>query len=239
MVFLDSSKKNTDLSLNIYSLFSPNAKNAWQDAIAHTKKRKEQIGVESIFLSLLKKPSVTKLMARLKVDPSSAEIFLKNYLRLQPTSGSETIKKLPFEAFSLAVKLSNPKIGSLMLLGALLKIIPQDNILQAIFTNIGLTLENLEIYMAWVLNLKYEFPKNSNAQKLLYCCRQSQGLEEHFGYFFELPAIETAVKFSSKITLKDLEHKKALQLLVKAAGLAKSKGLKSISQSLVIQAMEK
>jgi hypothetical protein len=221
---------------DLYRLFSDSAKQAWTDAYNCAQKRKNELGLEDIFLALLKRPSVKNLMCRLKVSTDDAEIFLKNYLKLQAASGMEPVRKIPFEAFLLAAELRNHKIGSLMLLGALLRCTPQDNVLQAIFSNIGLNEEKLKILASWILSLDYEFPKNSTADKLLYCCQQAQGLEQHFGYFFEFPAIEAAVSLSSKQTLKDLEHKQALQLLVQASRLAKANGTKTISEKFVREA---
>lgn len=228
-------KKSIIIDVDLYKLLSPSAKNAWDIACESAAARKKELSVEDIFLALLNQPSVKNLFSRLKVSTKDAEIFLKNYLKLQTGSGTEPVKKIPFEAFALALELGNHKIGSLMMLGALLHCTPQDNVLQAIFSNIGLDEEKLKILATWILSLNYQPQKNPNSAKLLYCCRQAQGLEEHFGYFFEFPAIEAAVQLSSKQTLKDLEHKKALQLLVKAGSLAKEKNTNLISQSLVKQ----
>ena len=232
----EHNKKSIIVEVDLYRLLSPSAKNAWDVACDCAKKRKKELGVEDIFLALLNQPSVKNLFCRLKVSTKDAETFLKNYLKLQTGSGTEPVKKIPFEAFALALELGNHKIGSLMLLGALLHCTPEDNVLQAIFSNIGLDEEKLKILATWILSLNYEAKKNLNSAKLLYCCRQAQGLEQHFGYFFEFPAIEAAVELSSKQTLKDLEHKKALQLLVKAANLAKADGIKTINEKLVQQA---
>jgi hypothetical protein len=226
-------------SVDIYRLFSESAKDAWKNARASAQKRGSEVGVEDIFLALLKQPSVKNLLSRIKVSTASAEIFLSNYLKLTPSAADDALKIIPFEAFSLAIKLHNNKIGSLMLLGALLEASPQNNILQAIFSNIGLTSEQLEVFAVWLLKLNYNFPKNSHAAKVLYCLNQAQGLEQHFGYFFEYSAVEQAVKLSSGQTLIDLEHQKSLQLLVRAAGLAKNTGSKTISEHLVKQAAGK
>lgn len=230
-------KKNSIIKdLDLFSLFSTSARHAWNHANVSARKRKSLVGAEDVFLALLKEASVQNLLHRLKVSTHEAESFLNNYLTLAPSSSVETVKKIPFEAFNLAVKLGNHKIGSLMLLGALLNTMPEENILQAIFANIGLTEEKLELFAVWLLKLNYEFPKNSPSGKLLYCLRQSEALEEHFGYFFELPAIEAAVYLSQGQTFKDIEHKKALQLLVKAGLLGQTQKNKIISENLVAQA---
>lgn len=231
-------KKNKSIikNLDLFSLFSKSARHAWQQASVSARKRKSLVGAEDIFLALLKEASVQNLLHRLKVSTHEAESFLNNYLTLAPISSVEAVKKIPFEAFNLALKLRNHKIGSLMLLGALLNSMPEENILQAIFTNIGLTEEKLELFAVWLLKLNYEFPQNSPSGKLLYCLRQAEGLEEHFGYFFELPAIEAAVSLSQGQTFKDLEHKKALQLLVKAGLLAQNQKYKTVTENFVAHA---
>ncbi len=227
--------KGSLASVDIYSMFSRSGQRAWNRAFITTAKRKTPVGVEDLFLALLKESSVKNLLHRLKVSTTSAEIFLKNYLKLTHQPSATTIQKIPFEAFNLAMELHNHKIGSLMLLGALLKHTPQDNILQAIFTNIGLTLEKLEIFSVWTLNLDFDFPEQSQASQLLYCCRQSQFLEDKFGYYFELPAIEAAVELAGNY-YKDMRHYKALQYLVKAGVLAIASGQKIISAKFVRQA---
>lgn len=224
---------------DIYKIFSPNAKRTWLGALNLAKNRKDQLGVEDIFLALLDEPSVKNLLERLKVNPEDAKILVNNYLHLTRKPSVETVKLIPFEAFCIATKLHNHKVGSLMLLGALLKTTPQNNILQAIFTNIGLSYDQLELFTVWSLNLNYHFPPGSSNSKYLYCCQQAETLEKHFGYFFELSAIELALILSVNTTFKDLERKKALQILVKAAGLAKSRRLKRISENLVKEAAGK
>jgi hypothetical protein len=223
-------------SLDLYDLFSQSAKRAWNNAYELSKKRGQAVSVEDVFLALLKEPSVKNILDRLKVDSQQAEIFITNYLRLTSPLDGEALKKIPFEAFALSARLRNHKIGSLMLLGGLLRAVPRDNILQAIFTNIGLTSAKLELFSVWLLDLDYDFPPQSTSAQLLFCLRQAQGLEEHFGYFFDFPAITAAMNLSLGQTLKDLQHVKALQLLVKAGLLAQSKGTKIISENLVIQA---
>jgi hypothetical protein len=226
-------------SVDIYSLYSPSAKRAWEEAGVSAKNRKHEVGVEDIFLACLGEPSVKNLFKRMKATTDDAEIFLKNYLKLNQSSGTLEVQKIPFEAFRLAIKIHNRKIGNLMLLGALLGATSQDNVLQAIFSNIRLTPEKLEILCVWILDLPYDFAKGGEKEKILFCCRQADALEKHFGYFFEFPAIEAAINLSSGQTLKDLEHKKALQLLVKAGALAKTKGIKVISEYLVKEASKK
>ncbi|MFA5991150.1 MAG: Clp protease N-terminal domain-containing protein [Candidatus Doudnabacteria bacterium] len=225
-------------SVDLYTLFSPSAKTAWNQACEIALKHKREMAMEDLFLALLNVPSVIKLFAKLKIDISSAKTFLTNYIKLSSQTESKNITQVPFEAFLLASKLKNHKIGSLMLLGGLLRLAPQDNVLQAIFSNIGLTVEKLEILIVWILNLDYEFPANTPAAQTAYCCMQAQGLEDHFGYFFEFPAVDVAVKYAQDY-FQDLRHQKALQFLVRAGNLAKTAGSKIITEKLVRQAAGK
>lgn len=225
-------------SVDIYSLFSPNAKSTWNRACLIALKQKREMAMEDLFLALLCSPSIIKLFAKLKIGTSAVEIFLTNYIKLSSQTEIKNINQVPFEAFLLAMKLKNHKIGSLMLLGGLLRLAPQNNVLQAIFTNIGLTVEKLEILTVWILNLDYQFPNDTPAAQTAYCCMQAQGLENHFGYFFEFPAIDAAVQYSQGY-YQDLRHQKALQYLVRAGNLAKVAGSKIISENLVRQAAGK
>ncbi|MBI5530803.1 MAG: hypothetical protein HY918_04915 [Candidatus Doudnabacteria bacterium] len=219
-------------NVDVYDLFSKDAKRAWTKALKRAAKHKRPLGVEDIFLSLLDEPNVKKIFVRMKTNTKTAETFLSNYLRLSRQTSDDAVKLLPFEAFALAVDIHSPSVGCVMLLGALLKCTPKNNILQAIFSNINLNLEKLKILSVWTLNLNYEFPNNSPAGQLLYCCRQATALEESFGYFFEFPAIEQAVNLSHDYYI-DMRHKKALQYLVKASLTAKSLDISIINEKFV------
>lgn len=230
-------KKNLTEEVDVYNMFSHSAKHAWNRAFVKTSKQHRPVGVEDLFLALLEEPTVKNLLRRIKVSTHTAEKFLNNYLKLNHQNTTQTLQQIPFQAFNFAMKLHNRKIGSLMLLGALLENTPQDNILQAIFTNIGLTTKKLEIFSVWILNLNYEFPKNSEASQLLFCCQQTQLLESHFGYFYELPAIETAVSLARNY-YTDMRHLKAMQYLIKAGLIAKEKNNKLVTAKMVSQAAQ-
>jgi hypothetical protein len=231
-------KKPADQSIittvDIYNLLSKSAKIAWENAYKICKARKgTELSVEDIFLSLLKTTSVKMVLKRLKVNTAETEKLIKNYLLLGAPLYGNVVQKIPFEAFILSTKIHNHKVGSLMLLGALLKAVPHENILQAIFSNIGLTTAKLELFAVWYLKLNYDFPKNSTSEKLLYCLTQAELLEEHFGYYYNFDAIEKAMLISQKQTLKNLEHKKTVQLLIKASILAKNKNQKIITAEYI------
>ena len=214
--------------VDLYALFDQPAKQIWNQACRKALNRSAPISYEDIFLLLLKQPEIQMLCRRLNSDPKAAEKFLKNYQHLHQPSPSPAIAELPFAAFDLALTLRHHKIDSLMLLGGLIITAPKDHVLSAIFSNMGLTLEKLEILAAWLLNLPVEFPPHSTAATMLYCCRQAEILESHFGYTFDYPAIEAAVKFSQDY-YQDMRHLKAMQYLVKAGLLAKSQKSKIIS----------
>lgn len=222
---------------DIYDLFSPSARQAWSQAFYGAKQRRAAVTLEDIFLALLDEPSVQDLFVRLEEDPVDTKVLLNNYLKLgKPTAFSDELKKIPFEAYALALRLHGRKIGSLMLLGALLKLAPKDSILQAIFTNIGLTLDKLEVLTVWLVHLNFSFPVGSLNDQLLDCCLKAELLEKHFGYFFELPAIEAVANISAKQTNEALQHKTMLRLLVKAGLLAKLKHAAVVPARLVMQA---
>lgn len=225
------SKKNKIIpKLNLFELLSESAQKAILNSYVICKKRGgKELSVEDIFLSLLCTPSVSKLLKRLRVDPKEARKLINNYSKLSAPLCGDMVKKIPFEAFALSLKLHNHKIGSLMLLGALLKSTPHENILQAIFSNIGLTAAKLELFSVWLLDLNHDFPKNSTSDKLLYALRQAEDLETHFSYFFDFTAIEAAVEISEKSG----DIKKTLPILVKTLNLAKQKQIKFISAELV------
>ena len=222
-------------AVDIYKLFSPNAKLAWRAAFFKAKKRKAQVNLADLFLALLDEPAVGKLFDRMGNGSTKAtKILLKNYLKLgAPVDTGQELKKIPFEAYALAVRLHDHKIGSLMLLGAILALAPKDSILQAIFSNIGLNLETLEILTIWLINLNYNFPKGSLQSQILEYCRRAELLEQHFNYHYEFSAIKTAAELALKQSKAGLRQKTALGLLVKAGLLAHERGIKNITSELI------
>ena len=207
---------------DIYKLFSYNAKEVWQQAFLHAKRRGSEVYLEDLFLALLKQDSVQILFKRFGADTNATRILLKNFLKLgMPQGHEDELKKVPFEAYALASQLHDTKVGCLMLLGALIKIAPKYTILEAIFSNIGLTLDKLEVISIWQLGLNFQFPAGSTNSRFLDCCRQAEPLEKHFGYFFEFSAIEQTVAAAGGQPNKDTRHRTMLKLLVKAGLLAR------------------
>ena len=233
----DKAVQTTNGQTDLYNLFSPNARQVWNQAFLQAQHRRANVTLEDIFLALLNQQSVLDIFRRLGADTNAAKVLLKNYLQLKtPGQPRDELQKIPFEAYVLATKFHDPKIGSLMLLGALVKIAPQDGILQAIFSNLTLTLYKLEVLAVWELDLNYSFPESSAGADFLDCCRQAEGLEKHFGYFYQFSAIETAVIAAAGQFNKDQRHKTTLGLLVKGGLLGRQNQTKIISEQLIQKA---
>ncbi|HYV33797.1 MAG TPA: hypothetical protein VE973_03035 [Candidatus Limnocylindria bacterium] len=227
------SQRNIIKSIDLYSLFTPEAKLAWNKAYSLAKKQHRDVTAEDIFVALLQTQEIKNLFKRLKLNEKLTGEFLENYPKNKVSKKDEDIKKLPFESFLEAAKLHCPGISPLILFYSLLKNLKDESIVHTIFANTSLSLEGLEVFIVWALKLDYDFERDSYGAKILFCCRQTDAMEEHFGYFFTFPAIEKAVKLSSELTFQDLQHTKAMQLLVKAAGEARNKNSKIISENFV------
>ncbi|MDE2311576.1 MAG: hypothetical protein KGJ93_00595 [Patescibacteria group bacterium] len=221
--------------VNVYQLFSLPARQAWRQADRLAKKANRTISLEDMFLALLKQRSVAQLFVKLKINPREAFALLENYAKISPPATNNLIKQLPFVAFALAANLRHDKIGSLMLLGALVELAPQSSMVAAIFSNIGLDAQKWWLVTAWVLHVPLRLPQEGINEDLAYCCWQAQNLEQMFGCYFEFPAVETALKAAAAKNAATLRQH-ALKLLVKAAGLAKQKKRKTITERLVLQA---
>lgn len=226
-----SGRLQTKPEIDIYDLFSPSAKDAWKKTFFLARKNHRLPSLEDVFLSLMDEPSVINLFKRLKVSTQDAKKLLNNYLKLNSSPPTPVLKELPFEAFNLALELKHSKIGSLMLLGALIKLTPPENILQAIFANIELNFTRWQLLTVWLLDINYDFA-DADTEHLLNSCRQVSLLEQHFGYFYQLGAIEAANKLS-QAQPEVARQAAALNLLVKAGALAKSKRTKLITKDLI------
>lgn len=204
-------------AVDIFQLFSPAAKKIWNRAVwMAINQGPLRVGCVHIFLSLTEDPSVQTIFFRFGADLRDARTLLKNYMKLSALSaGSEELKHLPFAAFEESEKLHSPSITPLMLLAALVQILSSENILQAVFDNLGLTLTKLEVLAVWLENLNYGFPDNNFAAGLLHCFQRVQWLEQQNRITFKLNAVEQALTGSAN------NPKEALKLLVRAATSAK------------------
>jgi ATP-dependent Clp protease ATP-binding subunit ClpC len=149
---LGGKKKST---VDIYKLFNSEAKNIWNTAFLLASAHKQQTvnGID-IFLSLLQNSNIKMAFMRLGVRSMDIETFLENFLKLkQPVDDSEVCEKLPFVAFAEAVNLHNKSIDPYMLLCALVRTLPENHIIQDIFFNLDVSLEDLEILTTWLFNV--------------------------------------------------------------------------------------
>ena len=212
-------------AVDVFRLYSPAAVKAWNRAVWRTVNQDSgPVGCVDLFLSLIRDASVKKIFSRFGADLNDARALLKNYMALSRNSAAaEELKKIPFEAFLETEKLRSPAITPLMLLAALLKVLPPEHILQAVFINLGLSLNRLETLTVWLENLNYDFPGQDFSKNLLHCCQRTQWLERHNRISFKLSAIEQALAASSN------NPPGAIRLLVRAAGKTHNRNKKIIS----------
>jgi hypothetical protein len=216
--------------IDVYQLFSPAAKKVWNNAVwMSVNQGPIKVGCIQLFLALIQDPTIKAVFSRFNADLHDAKTLLNNYMILYPPSaGVQEIKKIPFAAFAESEKLHAPNISPLMLLYALIEILPADNILQAVFGNLGLTPTKLEVLTVWLLQLNYEFPDKSFAADLLHCCQKISYIEQHNKIKYKLDALEQALIASNNNAVA------ALKLLVQAASKAQKSRSRVIS-SLSIQ----
>ena len=154
---------------DIFQFFSEDARRVWNNSvkiasqrIAKTKKlnketagQKEfQVTADDLVLSLLEDKSVELVFWRLGINPKDIKTLLLNYAYFNSAGLGQELEQIPFVAFGESLKLHNKSIDPLMLLCALATTLPKEHILQAVFFNINLTTEEIEIISSWVFNLK-------------------------------------------------------------------------------------
>ena len=212
-------------TVDVYELFTPAAKKVWNKALwLAVRRRPMKVGCVHLFLALTEDSGIKEILSRFGADVHDARALLKNYLVLSPLSaGIEEIKKIPFAAFEESEKLHSPGITPLMLLESLIQTLPADNILQAVFSNLGLTVTKLEVVAVWLSGLNYDFPKDSFAADLLHCCQKIQWLEMHNRIKYRLDVIEQALINSGN------NPQSALKMLVTSATNAQKHKLRVVS----------
>ncbi len=144
-------------NIDIYSLFSQDAKKVWTRAFTVATEKngqKSEVTALDLFLGLTEDNSVRLLFMRLGVNAADLQTFIKNYRDLHLPGAEQELSQLPFAAFLESLKLHNRQLDPLMLLCALAIILPPKHIIQAIFFNINLDIEKLEIVASWTFNLK-------------------------------------------------------------------------------------
>lgn len=154
---LELSKTDTQTeAIDIYSLFNKEARHAWDTSftIAESYQNKHVSG-SHILLALLQTDSVKEAFWRLNINPNDIEIFLRNFEVLGTEKKDfEEIKKIPFAALAQSLTLHNPCIDPLMLLCALKEQLPNNHIVQDIFFNIDISLEDLQILAGWIFHIR-------------------------------------------------------------------------------------
>ncbi len=154
-------------SLDIYEFFSPEAKRCWNKSFELAKQRSRQreklnldgksngsVTALDLLSALLEDKEVILVFMRLGINIEDIKTLLSEYAIVNTIALKGELLQIPFVAFSESVKLHNRQLDPLMLLCALAIALPQDHFIQAIFFNINLSLEDLEIIAAWVFNIR-------------------------------------------------------------------------------------
>jgi len=158
-------------TVDVYELFNPEAKKAWNNALKFAQKRQQnsvrllmegdqksklKITASDLLLSLLENKSVDALFFRIGVNIKDVGQVVKNYSLLagEKNAPLENYAQIPFSALQEAIKLHNKTIDPLMLLCALPACLDEEHIIQAIFLNINLNQEKLENIASWIFNLR-------------------------------------------------------------------------------------
>lgn len=157
-------------AIDVFELFDAEARAAWNNAVYLAKARSDsakkimpqravaesslEVTANDLALALFDSKSIRLVFARLGVSGEDVKTLLHSYSIFYSDGIKPTMEKIPFVAFTEALKLHNKSIDSLMLLCALTICLPPEHILQVIFFNIDLTIEKLEILASWIFNLK-------------------------------------------------------------------------------------
>jgi ATP-dependent Clp protease ATP-binding subunit ClpA len=155
--------------VDIFELFSESAKKVWGNSLNMAKKRRDdlkklnpkfnlrinpEVTANDLALSLLNDKNIGMVFLRLGVDIDEIKKLVKKYSLINSEEPKETLAKIPFAAFTESLKLHNKTVDPLMLLCALAQNLPKEHFLQAMFFNIDLTADKLEIISSWIFNLK-------------------------------------------------------------------------------------
>ena len=154
--------------INIYELFNQDAKRAWNKSLTIAKQRQSKtVNLNSeerpsvsvlvtpidLFLALLEHQSIQLIFIRLGVNPADVKTILQNYAAFSIPASTNELNQIPFVAFGESLKLHNKTIDPLMLLCALGICLPEEHIIQAIFLNINLSVDKLEVLSSWIFHL--------------------------------------------------------------------------------------
>lgn len=168
LLHFEEAKSQQSKTIDIYDLFNKQAKKAWNNSLTLAQNRQKEISkvvgqkqttqdlevsALDLMASLLEISSIQLVFLRLGVDPGDVKTIIQNYSRISPAAPPNELERIPFIAFQESLKLHNKTIDPLMLLCALAISLPEKHILQAIFFNINLSIERLEILTSWIFNL--------------------------------------------------------------------------------------
>lgn len=142
--------------IDVYNLFNQEARHAWDSSFAIAASyNAASVSGSHILLALLQTTSVKEAFWRLNVNPTDIELFLKNFEVLGTKEhDSEELKKIPFAALAQSLTLHNPSIDPLMLLCAIKEQLPEGHIVQDIFFNIDVSLEDMQILAGWIFHIR-------------------------------------------------------------------------------------
>jgi hypothetical protein len=213
--------------VNVFDLFSKETQEVWAMAkkISGNRKSNKFLGAD-IFFAISSHPGLTEIFDRLEFSIPAGKTITLNYLKLAGEPKFEDLSKLPFLALEESMKLHAHNIHPIVLMYALMHVTKEDDIVQAIFANLDLTPQKMEMLACWMLDLNYQFPEGSEEQSFLECCQKLKIIEEHNKCMFTYPAVKLALS-------KNLGKAENTKILVKAALEGKRLGKNIIKEELV------
>jgi hypothetical protein len=142
--------------LNVYNLYTRGARAVWNKvAELMAKKSQSEPSLSDIFLALLENDSIQMVFYRFGISPEDVKTLLQSSASSTTVveKEAEIVARLPFVAFSEALKLRNRSVDPLMLLCALVQLLPEEHPVQKFFFDIDLTYDKLEVIASWLFNL--------------------------------------------------------------------------------------
>lgn len=142
--------------LNVYNLYTRGARAVWNKvAELMAKKSQSEPSLSDIFAALLEDDSIQMVFYRFGISPEDVKTLLQSSASSTTVveKEAEIVARLPFVAFSEALKLRNRSVDPLMLLCALVQLLPEEHPVQKFFFDIDLTYDKLEVIASWLFNL--------------------------------------------------------------------------------------
>lgn len=205
-----SSWKKLGGQIDVYSLYTRGAREVWNEIMRVQSERKaSEPNTVHVFLALLQHKSIEMVFYRFGVSPKEVIAALEGMLEqpLDVNKESEWVARLPFVAFSEAVKLRNRSVDPLMLLCALVLELPDGHPIQKFLYNLDLTYDKLEIIASWLFNLDLLIEEDRVFRKL---AKHKSDIGINKG----LTAVPTPYldQFSVDLTIKAKYHKLPLAM---------------------------